>query len=79
MFGNRLEIEHWAKIINAEIIGQATYFEYHKRFPVVQRGFVEAYLKDPHLALTYSTILGDIQCADGPTNANAHVPNVTAV
>ena len=54
VFGNTPQIDRWAAIINAEIIGQATYFEDHKRFPVDQRGFVEAYLKDPHLALTYS-------------------------
>jgi hypothetical protein len=54
LFGNTPQIERWAAIINAEIIGQATYFEYHKRFPVDQRGFAEAYLKDPHLALVYS-------------------------
>lgn len=54
LFGDTPQIDRWAEIINAEIIGQATFFEYHKRFPVDQRGFVEAYLKDPHLALTYS-------------------------
>jgi hypothetical protein len=54
LFGDNSRTRYWSEIINAEIIGQATYFEYHKRFPVDQRGFVEAYLKDPHLALTYS-------------------------
>jgi hypothetical protein len=53
-FGNTPEIERWSEIIKAEIIGQAAYFEDHKRFPGDQRGFVEAYLKDPHLALSYS-------------------------
>jgi hypothetical protein len=48
------QTRYWSEIINAEIIGQATFFEYHKRFPDDQRGFVEAYLKDPHLAPTYS-------------------------
>jgi hypothetical protein len=54
MFGSTAAIEGWSAIINAEIIGQATYFQFHKRFPVDQRGFVEAYLQNPHLALTYS-------------------------
>jgi hypothetical protein len=54
LFGNAAQIDRWAKLISAEIVGQATYFQWHKRFPVDQRGFVEAYLKDPHLALTYS-------------------------
>jgi hypothetical protein len=54
LYGNSPQIERWSAIVNAEIIGQATFFDYHKRVPVDQRGFVEAYLKDPHLALTYS-------------------------
>jgi hypothetical protein len=54
LFGDNSQTRYWSEIINAEIIGQAAFFEYHKRFPVDQRGFVEAYLKDPHLALAYS-------------------------
>lgn len=52
LFGNSAA-ERWGAIIRAEIIGQAEYLHYHKRFPDDQRGFVEAYLRDRDEALLW--------------------------
>lgn len=46
-------LDRWRKIIEAEIVGQAEYHHIHKRFPDDQRGFVEAYLECPGVALLW--------------------------
>ena len=40
-------------ILDAEVVGQSTYFHIHKRFPEDQRRFVVAYLTDPEEALRW--------------------------
>lgn len=41
----------WYAILDAEIIGQALYYDHHKSFPDNQKAFVEAYLTDPQQAV----------------------------
>lgn len=40
-----------AEILRAEVVGQAKYYEKHKRYVVRQRDFVNAYLNDPQASL----------------------------
>lgn len=40
-------------LLRAEIIGQNEYYRWHKRFPVDQRSFVEAYVDQPFEALLW--------------------------
>jgi hypothetical protein len=47
------QTRRWCDLVRAEIIGQGTYFRYHKRFPDDQHGFVEAFLADPDEALRW--------------------------
>ena len=53
-YGDNERTTRWCRILEAEIIGQAEYFRWHKRFPNDQRGFVEAYLRDRTSALLWS-------------------------
>ena len=50
-FGHSELTWKWTQIIEAEIIGQAGYFERYRRFPIDQAAFVVAYLKSPFDAL----------------------------
>ena len=43
----------WCALIRAEVIGQALYYQRHKRFPEDQRAFVAEYLIDPEPALLW--------------------------
>jgi hypothetical protein len=43
----------WCTVLRAEIIGQAKYFQRHKRFPKNQSAFVAAYLCDRKTALQW--------------------------
>ena len=51
-FGDNAVTRRWCRILRAEIIGQALYFERYQRFPDDQYGFVVAYLRDANAALT---------------------------
>jgi hypothetical protein len=53
LYGDTPETRRWVAIIQAEIIGQGTYYLYHKRFPDDQRAFIEAYMADPTEALLW--------------------------
>jgi hypothetical protein len=53
LYGDTAQSRRWREIVHAEIIGQGTYYRYHKRFPDDQRGFVEGFLKDPERALVW--------------------------
>ncbi len=53
-FGDVVETKRWCAILTAEVIGQRLFYQRHKRFVVDQRGFVEAYLRDPEIALLWS-------------------------
>jgi hypothetical protein len=54
LYGNTRSSRRWADIIRAEVIGQAEFYRRHKLFPDDQYGFIEAYLKDPEMALSWS-------------------------
>jgi hypothetical protein len=43
----------WCKVLRAEVIGQADYFQRHKRFPEIQTAFVAAYMADAESALRW--------------------------
>lgn len=43
--------EQFARLIWAEVVGQAEHFEKHGVFPVEQKAFIEAYLGNPKVAL----------------------------
>jgi hypothetical protein len=53
LYGDTVQTRRWCEIIRAEIIGQGTYYRYHKRFPDDQCGFVQAFLEDPDRALLW--------------------------
>jgi hypothetical protein len=50
-FGDSPTTRLWCRIVRAEIIGQALFFDRHGRFPGDQRAFVESYLRNPTGAL----------------------------
>ena len=50
-YGDCKRIRGWCSLLRAEIVGQALFFQRHKRFPDDQRSFVAAYLVDPDIAL----------------------------
>jgi hypothetical protein len=50
-YGDSERTFRWKKIVEADIIGQARYFERHGTFPVDQAAFVRAYLHDLAQAL----------------------------
>jgi hypothetical protein len=49
-FGFNGQTLRWRNILHAEVVGQAQYYERHKRFPINQRMFVEHYLANPEIA-----------------------------
>lgn len=51
-YGDSTRTWAWQKIVEAEIIGQARYFERHGHFPSDQAAFALAYLRDPCTALS---------------------------
>jgi hypothetical protein len=53
LYGSGETLDRFCKIIDAEVIGQAEYYRYHKRFPDDQHGFVKAYLECPGAALMW--------------------------
>lgn len=52
VYGESPETRRWIEILRAEVIGQRLFYEYYKRYVDDQRGFIEAYLKDPRAALS---------------------------
>ena len=50
-YGDCERTRQWSALLRAEIIGQALFFQRHKRFPDDQRSFVAAYMVDPDIAL----------------------------
>ena len=44
LYGNGPSVRRWIRIIHAEIIGQATFYQEHGHFPVDQYEFVTRYL-----------------------------------
>jgi hypothetical protein len=54
LYGDTPQTRRWSELIRAEIIGQGTYYLYHKRFPEDQRSFVEAFLTGPDEALSWN-------------------------
>jgi hypothetical protein len=53
-YGNNETTQQWCTILRAEIVGQALYFQRHKRFPKKQTHFFAAYIRDPEGALQWS-------------------------
>ncbi len=51
--GDGEQTRRWIAILRAEVVGQRLYYQRHKRYIDDQRGFVEAYLKDPDDALLW--------------------------
>lgn len=47
------QAERWIAILNAEVIGQRLFYERYKRFVDDQRGFIDAYLRDPEDTLLW--------------------------
>jgi hypothetical protein len=54
LYGDGPDTRRWSWIIHAEIIGQAQFYRWHKRFPDDQRGFITAYLRNSQDALLWS-------------------------
>ena len=54
LFGDNDVARRWCAILDAEVVGQRLFHQRHKRYVSDQRGFVEAYLSDPELALMWS-------------------------
>jgi hypothetical protein len=54
LYGPTVQTRRWCDLVHAEIVGQATYHRYHKRFPDNQGAFVEAFLANPDEALSWS-------------------------
>ena len=52
LYGDSAQTRRW--ILRAEVIGQRLFYERYKRFVDDQRGFIEAYLKDPEATLLWS-------------------------
>lgn len=44
LYGNGPDVQRWIRIIHAEIVGQAEFYEVHGHFPEDQYAFVVAYL-----------------------------------
>jgi hypothetical protein len=53
LYGDSKETRRWADILWAEVVGQRLYYQRHKRYVDDQRGFIEAYLRDPEDALLW--------------------------
>jgi hypothetical protein len=52
-YGDNDVTRSWCAVLRAEVIGQAEYFERHKRFPDNQTAFVTAYMADLNDALQW--------------------------
>jgi hypothetical protein len=52
-YGDTPKTRRWCDLVRVEIIGQGTYYHFHKRFPDDQCGFVQAFLIDPDEALRW--------------------------
>lgn len=50
-YGDNDVTHRWCAVLRAEVVGQALYFQRHKRFPEKQTVFVTAYLSDAQAAL----------------------------
>jgi len=53
-YGDTTQTRRWCDILRAEIIGQRLFYQYHKKYVVDQRTFIEEYIKDPELTLMWS-------------------------
>jgi hypothetical protein len=53
-YGKNETTHEWCAVLRAEIVGQALYFQRHKRFPEKQNHFIAAYLRDHEAALQWS-------------------------
>ena len=54
VYGDTEQTLRWIDILRAEVIGQRVYYGRHKRYVEDQRGFIEAFLKNPEDALLWS-------------------------
>jgi hypothetical protein len=52
-YGDNDVTRSWSAVLRAEVIGQALYFQQHKRFPEDQASFVTGYLVDKEKALQW--------------------------
>lgn len=53
LYGVNEQTARWVKILQAEVVGQRIYYQYHKRYIDDQRGFIEAYLTNPEDTLLW--------------------------
>jgi hypothetical protein len=47
LYGDHDQTRRWINILDAEVVGQRLFYERYKRFIDDQRGFIEAYMKNP--------------------------------
>ncbi len=51
-YGPSAQTAYWQRLITAEVVGQALYYDRHGRFPVDQVAFVRQYILNPEIALS---------------------------